>query len=105
MSGGKMSRNAASLTARCQGGGPKLAGTAPRVGVNAILLSKSYDKAPNTTVTREAFKVLGEVCRNAGCGCDAAINSLWCQTNGRCKKLFPYNQNPANSGVYPTRWG
>ena len=103
MSGSKMARNEGSIINRCQGGGPKLAGTAPRVGVTSIMLSRNYDKAPNTTVTREAFKVLGEVCRNAGCGCDAAINSLMCQTNSRCSKLFPYNQNPANSGVYPNR--
>ena len=104
MSGGKISRNSASLTTRCQGGGPKLAGTVPRVGVSSILLSRSYDKAPNTTVTREAFKVLGNVCRNAGCGCDAAINSLSCQNNNKCRMLFPYNQNPANNGVHSGRW-
>ncbi len=104
MSGSKASRNESSITARCQGGGPKLAGTAPRVGKLAILLTRSYDRAPNNTVSHKAYKLLGDVCKNAGCGCDKAINSMMCQGNIACRSMFPYNQNPANSGVYPTRW-
>ena len=104
MSGSKMARNEASITARCQGGGPKLAGTGPKVGVRAILLTTSHSKAPNSTVSHQAFKVLGEVCRNAGCGCDKAINSIMCQGSAPCRKIFPYNQNPVRGGVHPTRW-
>ena len=104
MSGSKMGRNEASITARCQGGGPKLAGTAPRVGVSALMSSTSYNRAPNSTASHQAFKLLGEICRNAGCGCDKAINSIMCQGSAPCRKIFPYYQNQANSGVYPTRW-
>lgn len=104
MSGSKMARNEASITARCQGGGPKLAGTVPRTNASALMLSTSYDKGPNSTASHQAFKLLGEICRNAGCGCDKAINSIMCQGSTSCRKIFPYNQNPANSGVYPTRW-
>ena len=99
-----MARNEASITARCQGGGPKLSGTAPRVGKGALLLTHSYNRVSNTTDSRKAYKLLGSVCRNAGCACDKAIDSIKCQGNPACRKVFPYNQHPANSGVYPTRW-
>ena len=99
MSGSRASRNTASITTRCQGGGSKLAGTAPRVGKDALLLSRSYDRAPNTTTTNRAFALLGPVCKNAGCGCDKAINSLACQSSAGCKAMFPRDQHPANGGI------
>ena len=103
MSGSKASRNESSITARCQGGGDKLAGIAPRVGKSAIL-TPTLNRTSNSTVSHKAFVLLGEVCRNAGCGCDKAINSFMCQGNASCRSMFPYNQRPTGSGVHGRRW-
>jgi hypothetical protein len=70
----------------------------------------AYNRAVHETPTRRAF-VLGKnsglavnPCAKPGCACDAFLNSKTCQGNNACKMAFPLNQNPANSGVYPTRW-
>ncbi len=104
MSGSKMSRNEASITARCQGGGDKLAGTAPSVGAPLPSNRAAYSRVNNTTATHRAYKMLGNVCKNAGCGCDAALNSMMCQGNIACRSMFPVNQNPVQGGVHARRW-
>ena len=110
MSGSKAARNTAAITNRCQGGGNKLSGLAPSVDRLAANLS-AYNRAVHETPTRRAF-VLGRTivgaasnpCAKPGCKCDAFLNSKPCQNNNACGMAFPLNQNPANSGVYPTRW-
>ena len=109
MSGSKAARNTGSLTNRCQGGGNKLSGLAPSVHRLPANLS-AYNRAIHTTPTQKAF-VLGRTimgasnpCAKPGCACDRFLDSKDCQNNPNCRKQFPLNQNPANSGVYGNRW-
>ena len=74
MSGSKMSRNAASLTNRPTCGGPKKAGTAPRVGWyltnNTMLIGapQSVPKfcIPNTTIQTQKYGYRATIGGNMG---------------------------------------
>lgn len=103
MSGSKAARNTAAITNRCQGGGNKLSGLAPSVHRLAANLS-AYNRATHKTPTQLAFKLAGVPCKKPGCECDKYLNSNSCQNDPACRKAFPLNQHPANSGVYATRW-
>ena len=103
MSGSKAARNTAAITNSCQGGGNKLSGLAPTVNRLPANLS-AYNRATHKTPSQLAFSMSPTQCKKPGCGCDSFLNSKQCQNDAACRKAFPLNQHPANSGVYGTRW-
>ena len=92
MSGSKASRNTSSIINRPNGGGSaKLGGLSPGIG-KASTVRSAYRRAVNIPPSRQAFNLLGSVCRKPGAQCNKAINSSLCQDNPACKRVFPLNQ-------------
>ena len=110
MSAGKNARNVSSLVNQCQGGGNKLAGLAPSVGVPIPANIASRNRTAPNTVTYLANDILTKLtptnknCASAGCKCDHTLVSNVCQNNTRCNQAFPKNVHQANSGVHANRW-